>query len=246
MSIIERIYKISQYKRLSIYRISKLIGVSNGYFGKQRAVKGAVSSNIIENLVNQLPDINPEWLITGKGPMLRPIEVKDEAPQDLEEPHADQETGISVHKQEVIAHASDSKEYNFIIEKLKNDLTEQKQSHEQIMEEKEYVIHSLESRLAHKDRQIEEQKVNCEHVIKEQTASFKRVIEDQKSNFERIIVGRDKQIAALENNLGMVISEKSEVIKMKDQMLKIQAEKIAELEDFKKMQEKQAFKQKRA
>ncbi|XOD69369.1 MAG: hypothetical protein ACMUEM_02405 [Flavobacteriales bacterium AspAUS03] len=116
------------------------------------------------------------------------------------------------------------------------------------MEEKEYVIDSLESRLANKDRQIERKKVNFEHVIKEQIASFERVIIRKEILFEHIIVGRDKEIETLERqiedfkiNLDRLILEKYEVVKMKDamlaikdQMLEIQIGKISGLEDPKK------------
>ena len=68
---IDRIYKVVAYKGDSIYKLSKKIGVSNGYFSKQRQGKGAISSNIIEKIVSYYLDIDADWLLTGKGSMFR-------------------------------------------------------------------------------------------------------------------------------------------------------------------------------
>lgn len=71
-TVIERIYKIVDTKGDSIYKLSKEIGVSNGYFSKQKQSEGSISSNIIEKIVNYYNDIDANWLITGEGSMLKP------------------------------------------------------------------------------------------------------------------------------------------------------------------------------
>ena len=71
MSLIERIYQLSDLKGDSIYKISKEINVSNGYFAKTKAKNGSVGSEIIEKIVSYYPDLNIEWLITGKGEILK-------------------------------------------------------------------------------------------------------------------------------------------------------------------------------
>lgn len=71
MSTIKNIYQFIDYKGISVNEFSKKTAVSNGYFAKQRASEGAVSSTIIEKIVIEYPEINPEWLITGKGNMIR-------------------------------------------------------------------------------------------------------------------------------------------------------------------------------
>lgn len=71
MCLINRIYQLSDFKGDSIYKISKDIGVSNGYFAKTRKNNGNVSSNIIEKIVSYYPDLNVEWLITGNGNILK-------------------------------------------------------------------------------------------------------------------------------------------------------------------------------
>lgn len=68
---IERLYKIVDFKEDSIYRLSKEIGVSNGYFSKQKQSNGALSSNIIEKIVSYYSDLDANWLLTGQGEMLK-------------------------------------------------------------------------------------------------------------------------------------------------------------------------------
>ena len=68
---IDRLYEWVDFKGDSIYKLSKVIEVSNGYFSKQKQSNGAISSNIIEKIVSYYPDLNIEWLITGNGEILK-------------------------------------------------------------------------------------------------------------------------------------------------------------------------------
>jgi SOS-response transcriptional repressor LexA len=66
---IKRLYQWLESKDESIYKFSKNIGVSNGYFSKQKKSNGAISSNVIEKIVNYYDNLNLNWLLTGKGIM---------------------------------------------------------------------------------------------------------------------------------------------------------------------------------
>lgn len=66
--------------RLSIYlqledipptRFEKQIGLSNGYLNKQFQRNGDLGESIINNIIENCPDINPVWLLTGKGEMIQ-------------------------------------------------------------------------------------------------------------------------------------------------------------------------------
>ncbi|MDR0364067.1 MAG: hypothetical protein LBH92_03500 [Bacteroidales bacterium] len=84
MKIIERIYKVIEYKGISVNEFSKKIDVSNGYLAKQRAVNANIGSQILEKIVSVYPEISPEWLLMGVGEMLRtsaPVAVRATAPQ---------------------------------------------------------------------------------------------------------------------------------------------------------------------
>lgn len=71
MSLIERIYQLSDLKGDSIYKISKEIDVSNGYFAKTRSKNGSVGSDIVEKIVRYYPDVNTSWLILGEGEIFK-------------------------------------------------------------------------------------------------------------------------------------------------------------------------------
>ena len=70
MSVIQRILQIIDYSGLGITEFSKFVGVSNGYFAKQKAKNANVGSQILEKIVKKYPDINVAWLLTGEGDML--------------------------------------------------------------------------------------------------------------------------------------------------------------------------------
>ena len=64
---IDRLYEWVDFKGDSIYKLSKEIEVSNGYFSKQKQSNGAISSNIIEKIVSYYTDLDANWFLTGKG-----------------------------------------------------------------------------------------------------------------------------------------------------------------------------------
>lgn len=63
----ERILQYIEYKGLSKYAFYKKTGLSNGFLDK----RGAIGSDKCEIIFYHYPEINPEWLLTGKGSMLR-------------------------------------------------------------------------------------------------------------------------------------------------------------------------------
>jgi hypothetical protein len=93
MSIRSRIIDFLNYKGLSRYRFYKLTNLSNGFLDKE----GSINSDNCEKICDVFPEINPEWLVLGKGEMLRsskpvikekevlfePAVTKDEKPNPL-------------------------------------------------------------------------------------------------------------------------------------------------------------------
>lgn len=67
MKINERILQYLINKDISKYKFYQITGLSNGFLDK----KGNIGSDKCENILSFFPDINPEWLLTGKGEMLR-------------------------------------------------------------------------------------------------------------------------------------------------------------------------------
>jgi FtsZ-binding cell division protein ZapB len=68
MCVRSRILKYLEYKQISKYRFYKEVGVANGFLDKE----GSIGTDKCEKICYCYPDINPEWLLLGKEPMLRP------------------------------------------------------------------------------------------------------------------------------------------------------------------------------
>ena len=70
MEITDRIKQFIDFKEITNYKFCQIIGVSNGFLTKSRAI----SSDKIELIIKHFPDINLYWLITGRGEMIRGME----------------------------------------------------------------------------------------------------------------------------------------------------------------------------
>src|SRR5690554_493287 len=65
----ERIIKTLEYKGIPKEEFYKKIGMTSASF-RGKAKTTPLNSSAIENILSEIPDINIEWLITGKGEML--------------------------------------------------------------------------------------------------------------------------------------------------------------------------------
>ena len=65
--ITERILKILDFKNVTKYKFCKDLGVSNAFLDKPREI----TTDKYANILDYFSDVNPEWLLTGKGEMLR-------------------------------------------------------------------------------------------------------------------------------------------------------------------------------
>lgn len=67
MSIQDRIRQYISFKGITPYKFCKDLGFSLGYLDK----KGAIGTDKYLKIIEYYPDINPYWLLTGKGEMLK-------------------------------------------------------------------------------------------------------------------------------------------------------------------------------
>lgn len=68
---LERIKEFIDSKGLSISAFERSIGMSNASFSKSLKNKGAIGTDKLENILRIYPELNPEWLLTGVGSMLK-------------------------------------------------------------------------------------------------------------------------------------------------------------------------------
>ena len=66
----ERILQIADYKGISKEKFIENFGMTYGNFkGKQKLT--SLNSDFLDKILSEIPEINSEWLLTGKGEMLK-------------------------------------------------------------------------------------------------------------------------------------------------------------------------------
>jgi len=137
MNTTERLFYFIRCKNISVNKFSKEIGVSNAYFSKQKKSKGSIGSHIIEKIVSIYPEINLEWLLTGKGDMLK---------SDLSEKNLNISSGDNIRQ-----------EISFDKKTMTGSNTAQEIEHiKQLLKEKEARIAEKDVIIKEKDNQIRE------------------------------------------------------------------------------------------
>ncbi|MFJ1431322.1 hypothetical protein ACILE2_11065 [Capnocytophaga canimorsus] len=122
MSIIERILYFIEYKGITKYEFHKVNGFSNGFLDKDRAIGSDKCEKILENY----PEISPEWLITGKGEMLKKEENIQQANNNVRS---------TINQKQIVNH-SDSEKLKQEIQRLQKENSELKDKIISLMEEK--------------------------------------------------------------------------------------------------------------
>ena len=69
-TIKDRVLQLSDYKGVGKEKFFEELEVSYGTF-KGKAKESALNSNILEKIIAKMPEISAEWLLTGKGEMLK-------------------------------------------------------------------------------------------------------------------------------------------------------------------------------
>lgn len=72
----DRIDKYIKYKGLNDNKVTVQAGLPIGSLGKQRRGSRGLSVQSIAKILHVYDDLNPEWLLTGKGTMLKEEETK--------------------------------------------------------------------------------------------------------------------------------------------------------------------------
>lgn len=76
---IHRIKEFIDYKGISVRLFEKSIGMSNGSFASQLKNDKTIGVDRVENILHLYNEINPDWLLTGNGSMLRSDQVPEKA-----------------------------------------------------------------------------------------------------------------------------------------------------------------------
>ncbi|WP_040559527.1 hypothetical protein U8527_19365 [Kordia algicida OT-1] len=78
MKIIDRIIIFIKHKNMSMRSFDMSIKVGNGYTSKQSKSNASIGSDVLERIIDTYPELNPLWLITGKGDMILDVNSSGE------------------------------------------------------------------------------------------------------------------------------------------------------------------------
>ena len=85
--MISRLSQFLEYQGINVRQFEQLISASNGMIRKAIANNTDIQSKWIAKIIDNFPNLNPEWLLTGKGNMLRddnpPVAAAVEARQGV-------------------------------------------------------------------------------------------------------------------------------------------------------------------
>lgn len=70
----QRILKYIEYQSISVNKFSLDTGLSNSFFNN----KSAITSDKLLNIFRKHPELNMDWVITGRGEMLLPKDSTNE------------------------------------------------------------------------------------------------------------------------------------------------------------------------
>lgn len=80
---VTRIKQFIDFKQLSVRKFEEATGFSNGAFASQFKNNKTIGVDKVENILHVFPEIDPQWLLTGKGFMLKkdnyPVAVKTDS-----------------------------------------------------------------------------------------------------------------------------------------------------------------------
>lgn len=71
---LKRIKEYIDFKGIRISMFEKSIGISNGSFGGQLKKNRTIGIDKLERILTFYPELNAEWVLTGKGTMLKDTE----------------------------------------------------------------------------------------------------------------------------------------------------------------------------
>jgi hypothetical protein len=118
MKAIDRLFQYFENKEIKPTRLEKEIGLSNGYFGGMRKRNADIGESVLGKILDYFRDISPDWLLSGRGPMLRDERPAPEPNLATEPYDEDYDEGLEILRLEMVIDQS-KKEYELETVRLK-------------------------------------------------------------------------------------------------------------------------------
>lgn len=67
MKPVDRLAWYLKHKKIKYSELERQTGLVHGYMSKQVRSSASIGSDILERICNACADLNPSWLLTGKG-----------------------------------------------------------------------------------------------------------------------------------------------------------------------------------
>lgn len=67
MKPVDRLAWYLKQKKIKYSELERKTGLVHGYMSKQVRSSASIGSDILERICNACPDLNPAWLLTGRG-----------------------------------------------------------------------------------------------------------------------------------------------------------------------------------
>lgn len=78
----DRLKQFIEYLGISTRGFEQKISVSNGLIARFLSKNTTIQSDVLSKICDTFPGLNPDWLLTGKGKMLRTSEVYHPSGED--------------------------------------------------------------------------------------------------------------------------------------------------------------------
>ncbi len=77
--ILDRVIVFASHLGISLRSFSLSIGASAGYLHRLQSANSNIGGDFIEKIIQLYTEINPVWLVTGEGNMLKEVNLAEES-----------------------------------------------------------------------------------------------------------------------------------------------------------------------
>lgn len=157
-NIANNVLNLVNTKGITAYRLGQAIGVDHANLSKMLRGKLTITKKTIDKICAAFPDVNRDWLLSGKGEMFLPAEKQinmhmSESPNSVQIAHGGAEK-INIKNKKTERKMEDSTEfYQRLVERLMGTIEAQTASYARLSED----MKRLEDKIDRQSIQLEQQ-----------------------------------------------------------------------------------------